>query len=135
MTTLNWCLKPKPKKCHFFQCNIVFLEYVLSTDNICANSKKVDKVNANSKKVDKVKNWLLPTNPKELQSFWCWPHNIASSYLSLLPSLNVCTSWLVQLIIKKAKESKKDEPMAIQGKQLSHGQVNTKSHLTSSNST
>ena len=33
-------LKIKPKKCHFFQCSIVSLGYVLSADGISANPKK-----------------------------------------------------------------------------------------------
>ena len=52
-------LKIKPKKCHFFQCSIFFLGHVLSAEGISANPKKVEKV----------KNWPVPTNPKELQSF------------------------------------------------------------------
>ena len=47
-------LKIKPKKCHFFQCSIVFLGYVQLADGISANPEKVDKV----------KDWILPTNPK-----------------------------------------------------------------------
>ena len=45
--------KIKPKKCHFFQCSIVFLGHVLSAEGISANPEKV-------------KNWAVPTNPKEL---------------------------------------------------------------------
>ena len=37
-------LKPKPKKCHFCQCSVVFLGYVLSADGISANPQKVEKV-------------------------------------------------------------------------------------------
>ena len=33
-------LKIKPKKCHFFQCSIMFLGYVLSVDGISANPCK-----------------------------------------------------------------------------------------------
>ena len=32
-------LKSKPKKCHYFQCSVVFLGYVLSPDDISANPK------------------------------------------------------------------------------------------------
>ena len=49
-------LKIKPKKCHFFQHSIIFLGHVLSAEGISAN-------------LEKVKNWPVPTNPKELQSF------------------------------------------------------------------
>ena len=52
-------LKMKPKKCHIFQYKVVFLGYGLSADHISANPKKVDKV----------KDWPVPTSPKELQSF------------------------------------------------------------------
>ena len=52
-------LKIKPQKCHFFQHSIVFLWHVLSAECISANPKKVEKV----------KNWLVPTNQKEFQSF------------------------------------------------------------------
>ena len=55
--------KIKPKKCHFFQCSVVFLEYVLSVDGISANSEKVEKV----------QNWPVPSNQKELHSFLAWP--------------------------------------------------------------
>ena len=53
-------LKIKPNKCHFFQCSIIFLGHVLSTEGISANPEKVEKI----------KNWPVPTNPKKLQSFW-----------------------------------------------------------------
>ena len=55
-------LKIKPKKCHFFLHSIVFLRNILSAEGISASPEKVDKV----------KNWLVATNPKELQSFWGW---------------------------------------------------------------
>ena len=51
-------LKIKPKKYHFFPCSVVFLGHVPSAEGISANPKKVEKV----------KNWPVPTNPKELQS-------------------------------------------------------------------
>ena len=50
-------LKIKPKKCHFFQHSIIFLGHVLSPEGISANPEKVEKV----------KNWPVPTKPKELQ--------------------------------------------------------------------
>ena len=56
-------LKMKPKKCHFFQHSIVFLGHVLPGEGISASPKKIEKV----------KNWPVPTNPKELQSFWGLP--------------------------------------------------------------
>ena len=53
-------LKIKPRKCHFFQYSVIFLRHVLSAKGISANPKKVEKV----------KHWPVPTNPKELQSFF-----------------------------------------------------------------
>ena len=50
-------IKIKPKRCHFFQHSIVLLRHVLSAEGISANPKKMEKV----------KNWPVPTNPKELQ--------------------------------------------------------------------
>ena len=52
-------LKIKPKKCHFFQCSMVFLRYVLFADGISANPEKVERV----------QNWPVPSNLKELHSF------------------------------------------------------------------
>ena len=37
-------LKIKPKKCHFFDTSILFLDHVLSSEGISANPEKVDKV-------------------------------------------------------------------------------------------
>ena len=73
-------LKIKPKKRHFSQHSIIFLGHVLSAEGISANPKKV-------------KNWPVPTNPKELQSFWGWPPTTAVLYHNLLQLLNFCTSW------------------------------------------
>ena len=68
-----------------------FVTLVLYLDNICVFAASIDNMmdhielvfkwveelvflrhvpSANPKKVDKVKNWPVPTNPKELQSFW-----------------------------------------------------------------
>ena len=60
--TLNWCsngwksliLELKPKKCHFFQCSVIFLGHVLSAEGISANPKKVEKVT----------NWPSANQPK-----------------------------------------------------------------------
>ena len=54
-------LKIKPKKCHFFQCSIVFLRHVLSAEGISANLEKVDKV----KKIG-----LCQPTPKNYNHFW-----------------------------------------------------------------
>ena len=88
---LNLKINP-PKKCHFFQCSIVFLGHVLSAEGISANPKKVDKV----------KNWLVPTNPKELQSFL----GLASYYHHFVPKLAAIAKCLHQLV-GPGKPSKK----------------------------
>ena len=77
-------LKNKTKKCHFFQCSVLFLGYVLSAGGISANPKKVDKV----------KNSLVSTNPKELQSFL----SLASYYCWLIPMLAAIAKCLHQLV-------------------------------------
>ena len=77
-------LKIKPKNCHFFQCSVVFLGYVLPADDISANPEKVDKV----------KDWLVSTNPKELQSFL----GLASYYCWFLAKFTAITKCLHQLV-------------------------------------
>ena len=76
-------LKIKPKKCHFFQCSVVFLGYVVSADGISANPEKVEKV----------QNWPVPSNQKELHSFL----GLVSYYRCFIPNLlqfqNVFMSW------------------------------------------
>ena len=52
-------LKIKPKKCYFFQASVIFLGHVLSANGISANPEKVEKV----------RDWLVPSNAKELHSF------------------------------------------------------------------
>ena len=60
-------LKIKPKKCHFFQCSIIFIRHVLSAEGISANPEKVQNV----------KNWPVPTNPKNYNHFWGYPPTTA----------------------------------------------------------
>ena len=97
----NLKIKPK-KKCHFFQCSLVFLGHVLSADGISANPDKVDKV----------KDWPVPTNPKELQSYL----GLASYYCWFIPKYAAITKCLHQLVgpvnHQKNKKGKKNEPMA-----------------------
>ena len=52
-------LKIKLKKCYFFQASVIFLGHVLSADGISVNPEKVDKV----------RDWLVPSNAKELHAF------------------------------------------------------------------
>ena len=96
-------LKIKPKKCHFFQCSIIFLGHVLSAEGISANPKKVEKV----------KNWPVPTNPKEPQSFL----GLASYYLHFILKFATIAKCLHQLvgpaIHQKSKKNKTNsEPVA-----------------------
>ena len=96
-------LKIKPKKCHFFQCSIIFLGHVLSAEGISANPKKVEKV----------KNWPVPTNPKELQSFL----GLASYYCHFIPKFAAIAKCLHQLVgpanHQKSKKNKTNsEPVA-----------------------
>ena len=116
-------MKIKPKKCHFFQCSIVFLRHVLSADGISANPMKVEKV----------KNWPVPTNPKELQSFL----GLASYYCHFILRFAAIAKCLHQLVgpanHQKSKKSKKiinQRQNQIQIDKISSGQVNTKRHLT-----
>ena len=97
--------KIKPKKCHFFQCSIDFLGDVLSAEGISANLKKVEKV----------KNWPVPTNPKELQLFL----GLASYYHHFMLKFAVIAKCLHQLVgpanHQKIKKNKKNsEPKAEQ---------------------
>ena len=100
-------LKIKPKKCHFFQCSVVFLGYVLSADGISASPRKINKV----------KNWLVPTNQKELQSF----SGLALYYCQFIRKFTAIVKCLHQLVgpvyNQKIKKNKKNEPMATQGKE------------------
>ena len=76
-------LKIKPKKCHFFQCSIVFLGHVLSAGGISVNPKKLDQV----------KYWPVSTNLKELQSFL----ELASYYHNFILRFTATAKCLHQL--------------------------------------
>ena len=52
-------LKVKPKKSFYFQDEVNFLWHILSAKGMSPNPEKVEKV----------KNWPIPTNPKEVHSF------------------------------------------------------------------
>ena len=93
-------LKIKPKKCHFFQCSIVFLGYVLPAWGISANPKKVDAV----------KNWPVPTSAKELHSFL----GLASYYCCFIPKFAAIAKSLHDLVgPTNVKRKIKKEPEAI----------------------
>ena len=91
-------LKIKPKKCYFFQASVIFLGHVLSADGISANPEKVDKV----------RDWLVPSNAKELHSFlglasyYCW-------FISNFAHIAKCLHQLVGLTnVKKTKGKRKE---------------------------
>ena len=93
-------LKIKPKKCHFFQCSVVFLGYVLSADGISANPEKVDTV----------KNWPVPMSAKELHSFL----GLASYYCCFIPKFAPIAKCLHDLVgPTNVKRKTKKEPEAI----------------------
>ena len=96
-------LKIKLKKCHFFQCSVIFLRHVLSAEGISANPEKVEKV----------KNWPVPTNLEELQSFL----GLSSYYCHFIPKFIAIAKCLHQLVgpanHQKSKRNKKNsEPIA-----------------------
>ena len=64
-------LKIKPKKCQFFSTSVLFLGHVLWAEGISANPEKVEKV----------KNWPVPKNTKQMQSFL----ELASYYRQFIP--------------------------------------------------
>ena len=89
-------LKIKLKKCHIFQCSVVFLGYVLSADGISANPEKVKKV----------QNWPLPSSQKELHLFL----GLASYYRCFIKKFVAITKCLHELVgpthIKKGRKTK-----------------------------
>ena len=75
-----------------------------------------DGISTNPEKVDKVKNWLVPTNLKELQSFL----GLASCYHWFIPNATIskCLHQLVGPVNnQKSKKGKKNEPMATKNKE------------------
>ena len=77
---------------------MIFLGHILSPDRISANPEKVNKV----------KDWLLPTNPKELHSFL----GLASYYHQFIPNFAHIAKCLHQLVgptnVKKTKGKRKE---------------------------
>ena len=112
-------LKIKLKKCHFFQCCIVFLGYVLSADSISANPEKVDKV----------KSWPVPMSPKELHSFL----GLVSYYHHFIPNFAVIAKGLHDLVgpTNVKRKTKKESKATKEPKKTksSIGQVNIRRHL------
>ena len=88
-------LKIKPKKSYFFQASVVFLGDVLSSDGISANPEKV-------------RDWLVPSNAKELLSFL----GLASYYCWFIPNFTCIAKCLHQLVgptnVKKTKGKRKE---------------------------
>ena len=91
-------LKIKLKKCYFFQASVIFLGHILSADRISANPEKVDKV----------RDWLVPSNAKELHSFL----GLASYYCWFIPKFAHIAKCLHQLVgltnVKKTKGKRKE---------------------------
>ena len=91
-------LKIKPKKCYFFQASVIFLGHILSANGISANQEKVDKV----------RDWLVPSNAKELHSF----QGLASYYHWFIPNFAHIAKCLHQLVgptnVKKTKGKRKE---------------------------
>ena len=77
---------------------MIFLGHVLSDDGISANPEKVDKV----------RDWLVPSNAKELHSFL----GLASYYLWFIPNFAHIAKYLHQLVgptnVKKTKGKMKE---------------------------
>ena len=97
-TLKDFNLKIKPKKCHFFQCSVVFMGYVISADGISANPEKVGKM----------QNWPVPSNQKELHSFL----GLASYYRHFIPKFALMSKCLHKLVgpthIKIDRKAKAD---------------------------
>ena len=91
-------LKIKPKKSYFFQASVIFLGHILSSDRISANPEKVEKV----------RDWLVPSNAKELHSFL----GLASYYRWFIPNFAHIAKCLHQLVgptnVKKTKGKRKE---------------------------
>ena len=89
-------LKIKPTKCHFFQCSIIFLGHVLSTEAISVNPKKVEKVKISQ---------CQPAQ-RNYNHFWGWPPTTIILFQYSLQLLNVCSSWWVQQTIRSLKRTR-----------------------------
>ena len=76
---MEFNLKIKQRKFNFFQWSMVFLEYALSAHSTSADPDKVYKA----------KNWLVPTNQKELHLFWVW-HCITTADLLVFHVKDLC---------------------------------------------
>ena len=89
-------LKIKPKKCHFFQCSVVFLGYVPSADGISTNHEKVENMH----------NRPIVLSLKELPSFL----GLASYYRHFIPNCTLISKCLHELVgpthIKKDRKTK-----------------------------
>ena len=77
---------------------MIFLGHILSADGISANPEKVEKV----------RDWLVPSNAKELHSFL----GLASYYCQFIPNFACIAKCLHQLVgltnVKKTKGKRKD---------------------------
>ena len=117
-------LKVKPKKCHFFDTSVLFLGHVLSSEGISANPKKVGKI----------RDWPIPTNTKEVNSFLGLASYFRGSFQSLQRLPSVYMSWLVQhpTNIKKQEVRRVENwlhPMKLPKQDNLNGCLNTNKHL------
>ena len=94
-------LKIKPKKCHIFDTSVLFLGQVLSSEGISANPKKVEKV----------RDWPIPTNTKEVNSFL----ELASYHQGFIPKFAKIAQCLPMFVgatsNKHKKKSKRSEEL------------------------
>ena len=92
-------LKIKPKKSYFFQASVIFLGHILSADRISANPEKVEKV----------RDWLVPSNAKELHSFLGLASYYQPVHTKFCIHIAKCLHQLVGLTnVKKTKGKRKE---------------------------
>ena len=100
-------LKLEPKEFQFFQHSVVFLGmYYIQMVSL-----------QTPRNIHKVKNWLLSTNPKELQSFL----GLVSYYHQFMPKFTAIAKYLYQFLgptsNQGSSKSKKGEPLVNQFKE------------------
>ena len=68
------CQKLKPLKCELFQWQLAYLGHLISTKGISTDEGKIDAI----------KNWSIPTNVMEIQSFLVF----VGYYVSVYPQIH-----------------------------------------------
>ena len=76
---------------------MIFLVHILSADRISANPKKVDKV----------RDWLVPSNAKELHSVYAW-HLITAGSYQILHTAKCLHQLVGPTNVKKTKGKRKE---------------------------